>query len=134
MVAHHLIETIKQDYQNFPDNQTYSIYAENVYFKDPVNEFSGCDRYQKMINFMATWFQDIQLDLHNISESGDTIETQWTLSWTVSVLPWSPRLSIPGYSHLHINPEGLIDRHIDYWNCSRLAVVKQLFQQNSPKG
>lgn len=129
-----LIATIKEDYKNFPKHQTYSIYAEDVYFKDPVNKFSGCDRYQKMIQFMETYFHNITLDLHNISQSEDTIETQWTLSWTVSMLPWSPRLSIPGYSHLHINSQGLIDRHIDYWNCSRLAVIKQLFQQNGSKG
>ncbi|MEB3883827.1 DUF2358 domain-containing protein [Lyngbya sp. CCY1209] len=129
MVPTDLLEILKRDYQNFPADQTYAIYAEDVYFKDPVNEFSGRDRYQKMIGFMETWFKDIQLDLHGISESGDTIETRWTLSWTVSVLPWRPRVSVPGRSELHVNSEGAIDSHIDYWNCSRLAVLGQVFQQ-----
>ena len=119
-----LLEIIQQDYQNFPHDQTYEIYAENVYFQDPLTQFRGLLRYQKMIGFMATWFRDIQLDLHNIFRQEDTIHTQWTLSWTTP-LPWQPRISISGRSQLKVNPDNLIVSHIDYWHCSRLDVLKQ---------
>lgn len=119
-----IIEILKQDYQKFPDRQTYSIYAENVYFKDPMNQFRGIDRYRQMIGFIRTWFKELQLDLHEISQQGDTIKTRWTLSWTTP-LPWQPRISIPGWSELKVNPEGLISSHIDYWDISRFEVLKQ---------
>jgi len=122
-----IISIIKQDYQNFPAEQTYSIYAENVYFQDPVNKFRGIERYQKMIGFMSNWFNDIQLDLHDISQSENVITTRWTLSWTAPA-PWQPRMAIPGWSELKLNTDGLINSHIDYWDISRLDVVKQLFQ------
>jgi len=115
---------VKQDYQRFPTDQTYSIYAKDVFFKDPLNEFRGIDRYQKMISFIEQWFINPELDLHNISESGDTIKTRWTLSWTTP-LPWQPRISIPGWSELKLNPDGLVISHIDYWDISRLDVLKQ---------
>lgn len=121
-----IIDILKQDYQQFPNHQTYSIYADNVYFKDPMNQFKGLERYQQMINFMKTWFLDIQLDLHDITQIDHTIETSWTLSWTTP-LPWKPRISIPGRSELKLNAHNLIESHIDYWDCSRLDVVKQLF-------
>lgn len=121
-----IIDILKQDYQQFPNHQTYSIYADNVYFKDPMNQFRGLERYQQMINFMKTWFLDIQLDLHNITQIDHTIETSWTLSWTTP-LPWKPKISIPGRSELKLNAHNLIESHIDYWDCSRLDVVKQLF-------
>ena len=121
-----ILKNIKQDYQQFPQNQTYSLYAEDVYFKDPLTEFRGVERYKQMIGFMSQWFLEIQLDLHDISQSENTIKTRWTLSWTAP-LPWKPRMSIPGWSTLEINSDGLISRHIDYWDCSRLDVVKQLF-------
>lgn len=121
-----IIDILKQDYQQFPHHQTYSIYADHVYFKDPMNQFRGLGRYQQMINFMKTWFLDIQLDLHNITQIDHTIETCWTLSWTTP-LPWKPRISIPGRSELKLNADNLIESHIDYWDCSRLDVVKQLF-------
>jgi len=60
-----LITTLRADYQRFPDNPTFSIYAEDVYFKDPLTEFRGLQQYQKMIGFMQRWFQAVQLELHN---------------------------------------------------------------------
>ena len=122
-----IIAILKEDYQKFPEDQTYSIYAEDVYFEDPVNKFRGGDRYQEMINFFKKWFLDIQLDLHEINQSGNTIKTRWTLSWTAPV-PWQPRMAIPGWSELKLNDAGLIASHIDYWDISRLDVLKQLFK------
>lgn len=122
-----VVSILKQDYQKFPTDQNYSIYAENVYFEDPLNKFRGIGRYQKMISFMNNWFNDIQLDLHDISRSGNMIKTCWTLSWTAPA-PWKPRMVIPGWSELKLNEDGLINSHIDYWDISRLDVLKQLFQ------
>lgn len=121
-----ILETLKADYQNFPKQQTYRIYAEDVYFKDPLNEYRGRARYQQMIQFIDTWFQNPQLDLHQIQRVENQIRTDWTLSWTTP-LPWKPRIIIPGWSELQLNIEGLIISHIDYWRCSRLDVLKQHF-------
>ncbi|MFN6569303.1 DUF2358 domain-containing protein [Dendronalium sp. ChiSLP03b] len=122
-----IIEILKEDYQRFPVNQTYSIYAPDVYFQDPLNKFRGVERYKQMINFIQTWFINPKMDLHNIQRLGDTIKTEWTLSWNTP-LPWKPRISIPGWSELGLNSDSLIVSHIDYWNCSRLDVLKQHFQ------
>jgi hypothetical protein len=121
-----IIEILKADYQIFPINQTYSIYAPDVYFQDPLNKFRGVERYKQMINFIETWFINPKMDLHNIQRLGDTIKTEWTLNWNTP-LPWKPRISIPGWSELGLNSDNLIISHIDYWNCSRLDVLKQHF-------
>ncbi|MEH1836721.1 MAG: DUF2358 domain-containing protein [Nostoc sp.] len=121
-----IIEILKEDYQRFPVNQTYSIYAPDVYFQDPLNKFRGVKRYKLMINFIETVFLDPKMDLHNIQRLGDAIKTEWTLSWNTP-LPWKPRISIPGWSELGLNSDGLIVSHVDYWHCSRLDVVKQHF-------
>jgi hypothetical protein len=121
-----IIKILKEDYQRFPADQTYSIYAENVFFQDPLNKFRGVKRYEQMIGFIDTWFIDVKMDLHNISQSGDTIKTEWTLSWNTP-LPWKPRIAIPGWSELLLNDNGVIVSHIDYWNCSRIDVLKQHF-------
>ncbi|MGF1495713.1 MAG: DUF2358 domain-containing protein [Elainellaceae cyanobacterium] len=121
-----IIDILKDDYRRFPKDQSYYLYADDVYFKDPLNEFRGCDRYQKMLGFIDRWFSRPQLDLHNIQQSGKQIRTDWTLSWTTP-LPWRPRISIDGWSELTVNDDGLIASHIDYWRCSRLDVLKQHF-------
>ena len=119
-----LIEILQQDYQRFPLDQTYDIYAPDVYFKDPLNQFRGIQRYRQMIQFITRWFANPQLALHQIQQVDDLITTRWTLSWT-SPLPWQPRIHISGWSELRLNGEGLIISHIDYWDCSSLDVLKQ---------
>jgi hypothetical protein len=121
-----ILQILQEDYQRFPVNQTYSIYAKDVYFKDPLNEFRGIDRYKQMIGFIKTWFDDPKMDLHEITRSGDTIRTRWTLRWTTPI-PWRPRIAIPGWSELKVNADELIVSHIDYWDCSRWDVVRQHF-------
>jgi hypothetical protein len=124
-----ILDILRQDYQNFPKDQTYSIYAEDVYFKDPMNEFRGREQYQKMLGFIETWFRHPQLDLHHIERCDQTIRTDWTLSWNTP-LPWNPRIHIPGWSELTVH-EGLIISHVDYWHCSKLDVLKQHFGGHS---
>ena len=130
-----IIEILQEDYQRFPRDQTYDIYAKEVYFKDPMTEFRGIKRYQSMIGFMTHWFQNIQMELHHIEQIGDLaeplrdrIETRWTLSWTTP-LPWQPRIAISGRSELMLNEQNLIISHIDYWDCSRWDVLRQHFSR-----
>lgn len=122
-----ILTILKEDYQRFPEDQSYELYADDVYFKDPMNEFRGCDRYRQMIGFIKQWFTNPRLDLHNIQQTGRDIRTDWTLSWTTP-LPWKPLIAIDGWSELRLNDDGLIESHIDYWHCSRLDVLKQHFK------
>lgn len=122
-----LIETLKSDYARFPHDQTYSIYAEDIYFQDPLNKFTGIDRYQKMIQLMNKWLIDMKIDLQEISQTENTIKSRWILSWTMS-LPWRPRLEIPGTSEMTINSAGLIQTHIDYWDISFWQVFQQAWK------
>ena len=122
-----ILTALRQDYDRFPLDQTYSLYSENVFFKDPMTEFRGVKKYQEMIALIDRFFHDPQLDLHDIQQTGDRIRTDWTLSWTTP-LPWKPRISISGWSDLTIDlTTGLITQHIDFWNCTRWNVVQQHF-------
>lgn len=126
-----IVTVLKDDYSRFPVNQTYSIYARDVYFKDPMSEFRGIDRYRQMIGLMQTFFRNCHMDLHDIQRNGNQIRTDWTLSWNTP-LPWQPHIAIAGWSELTLNEAGLIASHIDYWHCSRLDVLKQHFPLRKP--
>ncbi len=119
-----ILEILREDYQQFPENQTYSIYAEDVYFKDPLNEFRGVDRYKANIDLIGRWFEDIELEVRDLRKLEDTIHSEWTL-YMNSPLPWKPRLAIPGTSELKLNSQDLIISHIDYWDISPFDVFKQ---------
>jgi hypothetical protein len=120
-------DRIRQDYAHFPQDQSYDLYAEDVYFQDPLNRFHGVERYRDMIRFIERWFQQPNLELHGLEQTADqTFQTRWTLSW-ITPLPWHPRISIPGWTEYRLNDDGKIISHIDYWQCSRLAVIGQVF-------
>jgi hypothetical protein len=132
-----ILDIIKADYAKFPEAQTYSIYSEDVYFKDPVYNFRGIKQYQKMIGFITFWFKNLKLELHDISRTENLVKGLWTMSWDAP-LPWKPRISVTGWSDLTVNKfadnlnngEGdreLIISHVDYWECTKFDVIKQHF-------
>jgi len=120
-----LLEIITEDYRRFPENQTYSIYAENVHFKDPIYDFYGIKKYQEMIVFLRKWLKNLSLDLHEINYSENQIDTRWTMSWN-SPLPWQPFVSVSGRSELKLK-DNLIIGHYDYWDISLWDLIKQHF-------
>lgn len=127
MKTEQVIEQLKQDYARFPKNQTYSLYAKDVKFQDPMNKFQGVGLFEKMVGFIDWFFGDVQMDLHSIEQSTPSlIELRWTLNMNPPV-PWSARLHIPGRTELWLSEQGLIESHVDYWSCSRLDVLKQVF-------
>ncbi len=125
-----ILNRIRADYESFPADQSYDLYAPDVYFQDPLNQFRGIDRYRQMIGFMGQWFLDIDLQLHDLQQQGDRLDSRWTLLWTTP-LPWKPRIAISGRSELSLNAEGRISSHIDYWDCSIWQVIRQHFFPNA---
>jgi hypothetical protein len=128
-----LVAILRADYARFPRDQTYAIYDPQVYFRDPLNEFRGLDRYRRMIEGIGRWIEDIRLELQDIRQTGSQIRTEWILSGALA-LPWRPRLCIPGWTEMQINETGLIGSHVDYWRCSRWEVLLQMFRPGEPKG
>jgi hypothetical protein len=122
-----ILAALKLDYDRFPNHQTFSLYAEDVYFKDPMTQFRGRERYEQMIGFIQTWFRNCKMDVHDLRQTGNQIRSDWTLHWNTP-LPWQPAIAISGWSELTLNDQGLISSHIDYWHCSRWDVVKQHFR------
>ncbi len=120
-------DRIRQDYARFPQGQSYDLYAEDVYFEDPLNRFRGVQRYRQMIAFIQRWFQSPVLALHRLEPQDENhFQTHWTLSW-VAPVPWHPALAISGWTDYRLNEQGQIVAHIDHWHCSPWAVVGQLF-------
>ncbi len=120
-----LVKIIQDDYKHFPENQNYSIYAENIHFKDKIYDFYGLKKYQKMIGFLTKCFKNLHLELHDIQRNENQIDTRWTMTWN-SPLPWQPFISVSGTSELKVE-NNLIVAHYDYWNCSIFDVIKQHF-------
>ncbi len=126
-----ILDIIKADYAKFPAAQTYAIYREDVYFKDPVYEFRGLQKYQKMVGFITQWFQNLTLELHDISRSQQVIRTEWTMAWDAP-LPWKRRVAVKGWSELTLDESDRIASHVDYWYCTKWDLIQQHFPWSKP--
>ena len=122
-----IVTILRQDYAKFPLDQNYDIYAEDVYFQDPLSQFRGLQRYRQTIAFIEKWFKNPHLESYEINRVGQSIGTRWSLSWNTP-LPWQPRIEITGTSELLLDDRELIISHIDYWDCSPFDVLKQHFR------
>ena len=122
-----IVTILRQDYAKFPIDQSYQIYAEDVYFQDPLTRFRGLDRYKQTIAFIRKWFKNPHLELYAIDRVDRAISTRWSLSWNTP-LPWQPRIEITGTTALLLNEQDLIISHIDDWDCTPLDVFKQHFR------
>jgi len=121
-----ILERLQDDYDRFPENQSFDLYAEDVYFQDPLNKFRGVAKYREMIGFIQKWFINTHMEVHGIEQQDNEILTRWTLYWQAP-FPWKPQMAITGRSELKLDDAGLVCSHIDYWDCSRFSVFKQLF-------
>jgi Uncharacterized conserved protein (DUF2358) len=122
-----LLDTLTADYAKFPKDQSYDLYATDVFFKDPWTSFRGVQRYRQMIHFIEQWFVDVNMELHDLQQVDNQIQTRWALHW-IAPVPWKPQMCISGRSELVLNEAGLIQSHIDYWDCSRWNVLQQLLR------
>jgi hypothetical protein len=122
-----LLDALKADYAKFPKDQSYDLYAPDVLFKDPLTSFRGVQRYRQMIHFIECWFVDVHMELHDLQQVDNQIQTRWSLHW-IAPVPWKPQMCISGRSELILNEAGLIQSHVDYWDCSRWNVLQQLLR------
>ena len=88
------------------------FYDENVFFKDPFNEFKGRDKLMKVFTHM---FENLEnphfVILDTIENSGSAF-----LTWDFFLRIKGREYKIHGSSHLKFNKENRIVYHRDYWD------------------
>lgn len=116
----------------FERDLSYDIYSRDIEFRDPVNRFKGKLNYRIIfwtLRFHGRlFFIDLHFDLHNVHQaSPETIRADWTVRGTLR-LPWKAKLFFNGYSIYTLNPDGLIRTHVDTWDRSPGAILRQFVQ------
>ena len=85
-----LEKCLRREYASFFDPMVKKFYSPTVEFIDPLNKFSGVDKYQNNVDLLAgrtplggVLFKDASISLHNIESLGENqIQTRWTLQVT----------------------------------------------------
>ena len=103
-------------------------YDENVFFKDPFNEFNGRDKLKKLFIHMLITLKNPHFVFIDNIENNKEIFLTWDF-----IFSYKEKLfKIHGSSHLKLNDEEKIVYHRDYWDVgeellSKIPLIKNLY-------
>uniref|UniRef100_A0A7S4UFM3 Uncharacterized protein n=1 Tax=Alexandrium monilatum TaxID=311494 RepID=A0A7S4UFM3_9DINO len=122
---------LAREYRSFFRPFEADYYAEDVTFKDPLNDLKGKERYRQNVEMLSgdspvgnLLFRDGWIDLHAVEDvPGDErrVRTRWTLGFTFKLLPWQPQALFSGVSEYAIDAEAKVLSQRDYWDTLSLG-------------
>jgi len=97
-----------------------SYYDENVFFKDPFNEFNGREKLKKLFLHMLINFKNPHFVFLDTIENSKEIFLTWDF-----IFGYKEKIfKIHGSSHLKFNDEEKIVYHRDYWDVGEELLLK----------
>ena len=97
-----------------------SYYDENVFFKDPFNEFNGREKLKKLFFHMLITLKNPQFVFIDNIENNEEIFLTWDF-----IFSYKEKLfKIHGSSHLKLNDSEKIVYHRDYWDVGEELLLK----------
>lgn len=97
--------------------QLATVYAENVYFKDPFNEVHGLSEVTRIFSHM---FEQVDAPRFIITGSvlqGDEAFVTWDFRFRMKRYAHDEQC-IRGASHLRFDADGRVAFHRDYWDAA----------------
>ena len=121
----------KEWFLNFNESSLGNIgsyYDENVFFKDPFNEFNGREKLKKLFIHMFITLKDPHFVFIENIENSEGIFLTWDFIFSYK----ENLFKIHGSSHLKLNDEEKIVYHRDYWDVgeellSKIPLIKSLY-------
>ena len=101
-------------------DEIISYYDENVFFKDPFNEFNGREKLKKLFIHMFITFKNPHFVFIDSIENGEEIFLTWDFIFSYK----EKIFKIHGSSHLKLNDEKKIVYHRDYWDVGEELLLK----------
>ena len=97
-----------------------SYYDENVFFKDPFNEFNGREKLKKLYIHMFITLKNPRFVFIDKIQNNEEIFLTWDFIFNYKEILFK----IHGSSHLKLNKENKIVYHRDYWDVGEELLLK----------
>ena len=101
-------------------DEIISYYDENVFFKDPFNEFNGREKLKKLFIHMFIIFKNPHFVFIDTIENSEGIFLTWDFIFSYK----EKIFKIHGSSHLKLNDKEKIVYHRDYWDVGEELLLK----------
>ena len=105
-----------------------SFYDENVFFKDPFNEFIGIEKLKKLFIHMFINLKNPHFVFIDNIETSEGVFLTWDFIFSYK----ESFFKIHGSSHLKLNEENKIIYHRDYWDVGeelllKIPIIKKMY-------
>ena len=106
-----------------------TYYDENVFFKDPFNEFNGREKLKKLFIHMFNTLKNPHFVFIDNIENSEGVFLTWDF-----IFSYKEKLfKIHGSSHLKLNDQEKIVYHRDYWDVGeeillKIPLIKRLYR------
>ena len=101
-------------------DEIISYYDENVFFKDPFNEFNGREKLKKLFIHMFFTLKNPHFVFIDTIENSEGIFLTWDFNFSYK----EKIFKIHGSSHLKLNDINKIVYHRDYWDVGEELLLK----------
>lgn len=91
-----------------------TVFAPQVYFKDPFNEIKGRAKLVGLFEHMFATLHEPMFRIHHKAGVGNTGYLEWRFYFRLK--PTQPVKQINGMSKIVIDEQGWVIVHIDYWD------------------
>jgi len=120
---------LTREYGSFFSPFEKDFYSTDVEFTDPLNKFSGRDKYQENVDMLggrtglgSFLFKDAAITLYDVTALPDgRVQTRWALRVTVKALPWQPTPRFSGVSLYTLGTDGKVVKQEDFWDSINLT-------------
>ncbi len=113
-----IITAFKEYYQAFsrsPIMELRRIYANNIFFKDPIHEISGIDELCRYFESMSQGLSLCEFDFTDELIHGDSAWFQWTMRYQHPRLAKGRLLRLNGASKINIHKNQVV-KHEDFYD------------------
>ena len=93
-----------------------NITTTDMYFKDPFNEVRDVERVIRIMSHMYETSQNPRFKVIDSVLSGSTAYLKWDFHFATKSLNKGREIKILGMSELEFNEQGLVSKHIDFWD------------------
>ena len=88
-------------------------YADDIHFRDSVQEIHGLEEFRLMTERLATRSQDLQMDIVRTGSAGNHMFIEWEMTIAYKT---RPRSVVYGLSRITLNEDGKIAEQRDYYD------------------
>jgi ketosteroid isomerase-like protein len=117
------VQEIKKWFEDLDEKSLADInrfYSEDVYFKDPFNEFNGVNKLERVFSHMFETLEKPRFEFIDVIENSDGAFLSWNFLFNLK----GKEMSIHGGSLLKWSPNGQINYHRDYWDAGEELLLK----------